>query len=495
MDPDKTTSASSIRKIDVFSMNGFDNKVAPGEKDERNGSAGKIDSPVPYAPFSTNGQKTIYNSGIKQDYAWNYKDPKQLQDDKKIPIKYLWSGATGVIFALVNSCFIFCAFPQNHIFLVPKAWHEFMTTAAIGFTGLFAASLILNCEIWMNVKGIKTWKNFIMLYLITAFAWILGNIGYYHVYVILLDLSPPMPLNIHVVAIFTYVMVMSVFWMLIPSEVRAEETFWKRYGYYILAQVMRYAAIMEYFFITLLFVFLSKDYQWGIAFILPIIREINGYVLGKICYKSAGVENNAIKLTTMHEMTCRHAVYLSVALSLLATEGTAYFCLGLDFAVNLFICLKIIWREKKQEETLDIEDDVDLQELALNEKVVYVVPLAYCVCATVAYWGPNAWIIGNIYNQSWHFERVEDFSQPVKIMAILFAIDIISIVLWYILLRVFCRISFYNAFMYIQQQFWLFMAIHEAFSLNEVSINQRLICTLSQPIVPFLLLKLSFKLQ
>ena len=194
-----------------------------------------------------------------------------------------------------------------------------------------------------------------------------------------------MPLNIHVCAIFTYVVVMSVFWMLIPPEVRAEEMFWTRYGYYVLAQVMRYVAIIEYFFITLLFVFLSVDYQWGIAFLLPIIREVNGYLLGKICYKAAGVENNAIKLTTMHEMTCRHAVYLSVALSLIATQSTGYLFLGLDVAVNLFICLKIIWREKKQEVNMDFEDDIDLQELALNEKVVYVVPLAYCICATLAY--------------------------------------------------------------------------------------------------------------
>ena len=80
MDPDKTTSASATRTIDVFSIKGFDNKVEPGEKDERNGSAGKVDSPVPYIPFSANGQKTMYDSGIKKDYAWNYKDPKQLQD-------------------------------------------------------------------------------------------------------------------------------------------------------------------------------------------------------------------------------------------------------------------------------------------------------------------------------------------------------------------------------------------------------------------------------
>ena len=120
---------------------------------------------------------------------------------------------------------------------------------------------------------------------------------------------------------------------------------------------------------------------------------------------------------------------------------------------------------------MDIEDDVDLQELALNEKVVLVVPLAYCICASVAYIGPNAWIIGNIYNESWHFGRIEDFSEPVKVMALLFGLDTISVLLWYLLLKIFCKKSYYNVYMYIQKKFWLFMAIHEAFSLNEVICN------------------------
>ena len=63
------------------------------------------------APFG--GKDANFNSEIKQE------------DNEKIPNKYFWSGGTGVVFALVNSCFIFCAFPQNHIFLVPKGiWNK-----------------------------------------------------------------------------------------------------------------------------------------------------------------------------------------------------------------------------------------------------------------------------------------------------------------------------------------------------------------------------------
>ena len=168
-------------------------------------------------------------------------------------------------------------------------------------------------------------------------------------------------------------------------------------------------------------------------------------------------------------MSCRHGVYFSVALSLLATTNTAYFALALDFIVNLIICIKIMWRTKKAEPPVPLEDDADLHALALNEKVVYIVPLTFIICAVVAYYGPNAWILGNVYNESWHFGRLEDFAQPVKIMAILFCIDIISIILWQIFLKIFSKISYYNGFMYIQRRFWFFMAIHEAFSLNEVN--------------------------
>ena len=277
-------------------MKGYDNKVGPEpptikENSEKvNESSGQDNLHVPYLPFSNgNTNKTLYGSEINDEYTWDDSDTK-TEDNTNIPIRYFWSAFTGVVFALVNSCFIFCAIPQNHIFLVPKAWHEFMTTAAVGFIGLFSASLILNGEVWMNIKGIKTWKNFILLYLISAFAWILASIGYYHIYCVILDLSPPMPLNIHVCSIFTNIVALSVFWMLIPAEARSDKTFWTRYGYYVLAQVMRYVSIIEYMFVTWLFVYLHEDYQFGIAFILPILREVNAYALQEICYKSAGVK-------------------------------------------------------------------------------------------------------------------------------------------------------------------------------------------------------------
>jgi hypothetical protein len=390
-------------------------------------------------------------------------------NNETISKRYFWSGGTGILFALINSCVIFCAWPQNHIYMKPNAWHEFMTTAAIGFIGLFAASLILNCEIWMNIKPIKTWKNFLILYLVSALAWVLSNIGYYHVYCVMLGFSPPMPLNIHVCGTFTLIVVLSFFWLLIPAPIRLSKDFRKRYGFYILAQLFRYVAVLEYFVLAWLFVTLDEDYQWVIAIILPVIREFNAWILMKICYKSAGTRNDAIKITSIHEMASRHAVFMCVALSLLATQRTAFICIALDFIVNLLLCIQIIWRTNRNKKIVSFENDTDLQVLVLNEKTVYVVPLAYFICFLVAYFGPNAWIIGNVGNTSWHFGKVEDLESPVVIMVAMFLVDLVAIALWAFILKIFCGISFLKGYMYTQKKYWLIMAIHEAYALNEVN--------------------------
>jgi hypothetical protein len=168
-------------------------------------------------------------------------------------------------------------------------------------------------------------------------------------------------------------------------------------------------------------------------------------------------------------MGCRHAVFLSVAISLLATRTTASLALGLDVAVNLVICLKIMWRTNVKKNVLTTKDDIDLQVLSLKEKVVpWIVPLSYCICFMVAYFGPNKHIIGNVGNTSWHFGKVESLISPVIIMGILFLVHLISVVIWTLLLRISCGIKYFDGYMYIQKEYWLIMAIHEAYSLNEV---------------------------
>ena len=86
----------------------------------------------------TNNKVGIFPDGTKDDIILSTGDAKVVNDSKKVPKRYFWSGGLGLILALANSCFFYCAWPQQHIFLVPNAWHEFMTTAAVSYTHLRA---------------------------------------------------------------------------------------------------------------------------------------------------------------------------------------------------------------------------------------------------------------------------------------------------------------------------------------------------------------------
>ena len=412
----------------------------------------------------------VINAENKESNAneWDVENDDQKLINESIPHYYAWTGASGIVLALLNSCFIFCVLPQHNIFTEPSFWYEFMTVSVFGFIGLFAGCFVLNCSIWMNLESIKTWKNFICLYFISAIAWVTVNVTYYILWVLILELRPPMPLNLHVCGIFTLVVVMFSFWFLFPIHIRSSRTFWKRYLYYFLAQIFRNACVWEYFFLAKLFLIIDPNYQWTLAILLQLVREFNCTVLTKVCYKAASCENNAIRITCLHEMGCRHAVFLCVALALLATTTTSFLCLGFDFGINFLLCIKIIWDKRKHKHVLTTKDNPNLQELALNEKVVYIVPLTYCICFLLAYYGPNARIIGNVKNTSWHYGMVEDISIPIYMMGLLFFIDFVSIIMWTLLLKKFSNISYIDGYMYIQKEVWLVMAIQEAYALNEV---------------------------
>ena len=383
---------------------------------------------------------------------------------------YAWSGGLGIILALFNSCLIFCLLPQHNILLEPHFWYEFMTVSVFGFIGLFAAGFVLNISVWMDLDNMCTWKNVLIVYLISGSVWILLNSVYYLFWTYLLELCPPMPLNIHFCGILTLFVTLCGTWFVFPHELRKSSGFLNRYIYFSLSQIFRNGCIWMYFLLARLFIVINTCHQWTLVIVLYLIREVNGRVLTKLCYKAAACDKTIIAVTCQHEVGCRHAVFLCVALSLLASTSTSFLCLALDFGVNLMLCIKIIRHHKFNNNINNppTKDSIWIQELALNEKVVYIVPLAYSICFLVAYYGPNAKIIGNVKNDLWHFGTVENISRPLYLMGTLFFIDFASVILWIILLKKMCKIDFIDGFLQIQKQAWLIMAVQEAYALNEV---------------------------
>ena len=77
----------------------------------------------------------------------------------------------------------------------------------------------------------------------------------------------------------------------------------------------------------------------------------------------------------------------------------------------------------------------------------------------MAYYGPNANILGGIKLDLWHHEVVTDIIPVLKNLTLLFCIDLLSAITNGILLAITCKINSFKWIQKIQSQYWLIFAL------------------------------------
>ena len=112
-----------------------------------------------------------------------------------------------------------------------------------------------------------------------------------------------------------------------------------------------------------------------------------------------------------------------------------------------------------------------IQELVLNEHVEFMIPIAYAICFAMAYYGPNAEILGGIKNSYWQFEAVEDFITAFEGVAKFFLIDTVSVVITSVTLWMSCRINITKVYKHMMKEFWSIFTLQMAYMMTEVSNN------------------------
>ena len=98
-------------------------------------------------------------------------------------------------------------------------------------------------------------------------------------------------------------------------------------------------------------------------------------------FKAAGVEDSAVSITCGHNINNRHSFFLAVILGTVATDLTCWIILAVDFSINIYLCVKIIWTRRKGINENNEYDMVNsFLELIISQTVEIVVPFAYFTC-------------------------------------------------------------------------------------------------------------------
>ena len=109
-----------------------------------------------------------------------------------------------------------------------------------------------------------------------------------------------------------------------------------------------------------------------------------------------------------------------------------------------------------------------IAELTLTERIETLVPLTYILCYAIAYYGPNAEILGSVKLDLWQFKPILDFDKYMTSLFMLFSVDFLSLIMNGIILWTTCNINIFKVFQKIQSDFWLIMAVQQSYSLLEV---------------------------
>jgi hypothetical protein len=149
-----------------------------------------------------------------------------------------------------------------------------------------------------------------------------------------------------------------------------------------------------------------------------------------------------------------HVLFLSVAVGGLATMPTTVLLLGIDFAINLHGCFAV-WRRHKDEEWEECGEE--LMTLTVNEFLEFIVPICYLVCFLVAFYGPNAHLVGemkgnfasfpgNVQSSYWHYIGMtkDDIGGFVETIGLLVCVDGASLLFALVFLKWKCNINMFK---------------------------------------------------
>ena len=383
-----------------------------------------------------------------------------------------WGGLlTLTSIALSNIiCAIITAIPMHNTILEPWWWWETNLQATFGFFSMCAAYMLLNCGYWMNTDKIINGKTFIKFYIFISLLSNVIGVSMIMTWTELLGLPHPFPFCGMIIAYIAIIMSFVGLWLSFPKGWRKSKDLWRRFKFFMYSILANLVITLIYSFYTKAFAEFPVDYQWGLALFLIPVREFNMWLQQKVATKAAGAELNAVDITCGHNINNRHCFFLSVVLGTSATDLTCWLILAVDFSINMFLMTRTIWiRRKGISEKNEAKMVNTLMELVVAETVEIAVPLTYLTTFMVAYFGPNATLLGGVLNDWWHYTKVEDFGLFMENVGLFLFADCVSISTTIICMRVFAGVNVLRGFVKMQKEFWLLMAVNTAYTVNMVS--------------------------
>ena len=396
-------------------------------------------------------------------------------DTKETNIECVWNFLHVLLILILCNIFSFpvLLFPQHNSISYPAYWFEPTLLGTVTLILTLSLDTLIVIKYYFRENSLVSFKVFIILYVVTGTFWVFINCLCHFVWTSAIGYQHPMPFSL-IVGYLVFMVHYTTLYFILSKDDSWDDKLSIRYKAFIKNRIWCYIIDLQYKGLSLLFNILPSGIQWILAFVLPFIREINYNILYYLVVESPKVEDG--KENTMIGMYGFNALYVAIRLGQTTTNTTSILILVVDFALNLYSCRNVINLNKTILPTIPHvtaqlvkKRDSVLTKLILTEILEILVPFSYLMTVLLAYYGPNAEILGNIRNGYWQFKPIEDIGELVLSVTIMFLIDSSSaIIVGYLLLKA-CSINFVEETFKVIREKWDAIAVIIANFLTYVS--------------------------
>ena len=326
--------------------------------------------------------------------------------------------------------------PQQNVMEYPTYWWDLMIPASVGYSLYVALNSQLECKVIFRFNFLLTFKLFLRLYAVSALGGLIPFCVSHLVWTVWLGNAHPVPFLGLVAWVINFVHFVHL-WFEFPSELRMEPGVRKRIQFYFLYRLWFLFYGLEKLALGIMFEKIPIKIQWIMAIIFPLARELNLWILTKLLEKATNYELTiglVPKLTALIAVNIVHAFFVAMILGNSSTKVTSYAILAVEVILNLYSSYQIIKLHRKtvskdllETEKIMTEKKEETLQLFAVETVEYLVPLVYTITFLMAFYGPNATILGNIRNSDWQYQEVEDVEHFIGELMKMFFVDLASL--------------------------------------------------------------------
>ena len=393
----------------------------------------------------------------------------------------LWSFPTTVI-------------PMINQIEFPDYWWEWMVNGTSLCVALNVAMFAwIDICLVFNFKPFSILSRFIRIFMIDLLTQFLLVIICHLIWTIWLDYNHPMPMIGIILFLGGHAVHFTLIWFNFPGGLKSTTQGRQKVRAYILYRLWYLFYTQQQVIMNIIMEMMPLSFQWIMAFIIPVVRESNLWVMIKLLERTASQTSDLPpliqRLTPTICTSLTYGFWVAQVVSSAASTTTGYCLLGVDFMLNVYNTYNITKLHRKISSTQEQDRWLSViskkQKLAMKEEalmlagseiVEFLVPIIYCITFLMALFGSNSDKIGGIGFSEWQYSKLEDLSAFLTDLGMMFTIDIAAWITSATLLWKYSSINLLDESYKLMKLYWPLMSTAIGGAISFVSNQTHLKC-------------------